>query len=283
MHGQKMYNSGGGIQLNPRANNGKIMIQKWTGGGLLPISSGTFSGRGAAADTAPCRIPRQTGGALAPLSSVRRRPLQRPGAWPVAPPPANKLRRKKDHDHAISEKDPGRYDGRSHAVGRDHQYLHPGGHQHRLVHHGHLYQRGRQHRHRYPAVLPGHHPAVPGDGRRCQAGRRAADLQVRHRRRHRHRRRQGVRPHRCAGPELPGHYLRRDQLQRLCVPGPDELLRRQGGPGGHAPAGHQRRPHADHDRHGHRRPGRHPLHGPGGRHRPHPGGHDPGQHRQGPV
>ena len=28
-------------------------------------------------------------------------------------PPANKLRRKKDHDHAIPEKDPRRYDGRA--------------------------------------------------------------------------------------------------------------------------------------------------------------------------
>lgn len=43
--------------MNPRANNGKIMIQKWTGGGSLPISSGTFSGRGAAADTAPLPHP----------------------------------------------------------------------------------------------------------------------------------------------------------------------------------------------------------------------------------
>ena len=77
--------------MNPRANNDKIMIQKWTGGGSLPISSGTFSGRGAAADTAPCRIPRQTGGALAPLSPVRRRPLQRPGAWTVAPPPREQI------------------------------------------------------------------------------------------------------------------------------------------------------------------------------------------------
>ena len=34
---------------------------------------------------------------------------------------------------------------------------------------------------------------------------------------------------------------------------------------------------------GHRRPGRHPLHGSGGRHRPHPGGHDPGQYRPRPV
>ena len=49
------------------------------------------------------------------------------------------------------------------------------------------------------------------------------------------------------------------------------------------PAGHQRRPHADHDRHGPGRPGGHPIHGSGGCHRPHPGGHDPGQHRQGPV
>ena len=106
------------------------------------------------------------------------------GMRPAASP-SNQLRRKKDHDHAIPEKDPGRYDGRAHAAGRRHQYLHPGGHQHRLVHHGRLHQRRRQHRHRHPAVLPGHHPAVPGDGRRRQAGRRAADLQVRHRRRHR--------------------------------------------------------------------------------------------------
>ncbi len=35
----------------------------------------------------------------------------------------------------------------------------------------------------------------------------------------------GVRPHRRGGPELPGHHLRRDQLQRLHLPGPDELLR----------------------------------------------------------
>ena len=43
-------------------------------------------------------------------------------------------------------------------------------------------------------------------------------------------------------------------------------------------AGHQRRPHAHHDRYGRRRPCRHPVHGSGCRHRPHPGGYDPGQH-----
>ncbi|SCI82758.1 Uncharacterised protein [uncultured Blautia sp.] len=141
------------------------------------------------------------------------------------PPPANKLRRKKDHDHAIPEKDPRRYDGRPDAARRDYQYLPSGGHQHRLLHHRRLHQCRRQHRHRYPAVLPGHHAAGPGHGRRCQAGRCAADLQVRHRRRHRHCGGQGVRPHRCAGPELSGHHLRRHELQRLHLSGPDELLR----------------------------------------------------------
>ena len=36
---------------------------------------------------------------------------------------------------------------------------------------------------------------------------------------------QGVRPHWCAGPELSGHHLRRHELQRLHLSGPDELLR----------------------------------------------------------